>query len=170
MRPQKSEYAPHYSLYIDRIQGDDIIWVLDNQITEFTDFIDTIPEDKLNYSYAPGKWTIAEVLGHINDTERVMAYRAFWFARNAQSPLSGFEQDEFIKSANFNSRTLRSFTDEFVHLRKSNNCLFKNMGDEALLRHGFANNKDFSVNALLYIIAGHMDHHMAFLIERYLNQ
>ncbi|MDR3665978.1 MAG: DinB family protein, partial [Ignavibacteriaceae bacterium] len=155
---------------VDRIEGDDIIWVLDKQISEFTEFIHNIPEDKKNYSYAPGKWTTAEVLGHINDTERVMAYRAFWFARKAPSPLSGFEQDEFIKVANFNNRTLQSFAEEFIHLRKSNNSLFKNLGEEALRQHGLANNKSVSVNALLYIIAGHLEHHITILNERYLNQ
>jgi hypothetical protein len=165
-----TEYAPYYQHYIDRIEGDDIIWVLDKQINEFNEFIYTIPGEKKNHSYAPGKWTVAEVLGHINDTERVMAFRAFWFARNAPSPLPGFEQDDFIKSTNFNSRTLRSYADEFIHLRKSNNNLFAGLGEEALHRQGISNNKKVSVLALLYIMAGHLDHHIAILNERYLKE
>src|ERR1035438_4594966 len=99
MRPNETEYAPYYQKYIDTVEGDDIIWVLDKQINEFIEFINTIPEEKKNYSYAAGKWTTVEVLGHIIDTERIMAFRAFWFARNAANPLPGFEQDDFIKSA-----------------------------------------------------------------------
>jgi hypothetical protein len=170
MRPQVTDYAPYYQHYIDRIEGDDIIWVLDKQINEFNEFIYTIPEEKKEYSYAPGKWTVAEVLGHINDTERIMAFRAFWFARNAPSPLPGFEQDDFIKSTNFNSRTLRSYADEFIHLRKSNHNLFAGLGEEALHRQGISNNKKVSVLALLYIMAGHLDHHMEILNERYLKE
>jgi hypothetical protein len=168
MRPQETEYAPHYKRYVDRIEGDDIFWVLDKQIIEFSEFIDTIPEDKKHYSYAPGKWTIAEVLGHINDTERIMAFRAFWIARNANSPLTGFEQDDFIKSANFNNRSFLDIVDEFIHLRKSNNNLFGSFGEEALHRQGIVNNKTVSVNALLFIIAGHLDHHVEVLNEKYL--
>ena len=113
---------------------------------------------------------IAEVLGHINDTERIMAFRALWFARNGPSPLPGFEQDNFIKYSYFNNRTLRSFADEFIHMRKSNNILFGSLGEEALQRQGTSNNKKVSVIALLYIIAGHLTHHMAVLKERYLKE
>ena len=170
MRPNETEYAPYYQKYIDTIEGDDIIWVLDKQINEFIEFINTIPEEKKNYSYAAGKWTTVEVLGHIIDTERIMAFRAFWFARNAANPLPGFEQDDFIKSADFNNRTIHSFADEFNHLRKSNNNLFGGLGEEALHRQGISNNRKVSVLALLYIIAGHMNHHVTILKERYLKE
>jgi len=170
MRPNETEYAPYYKKYIDAVEGDDIIWVLEKQINEFTEFINTIPEEKKNYSYAAGKWTTAEVLGHINDTERIMAFRALWFARNEPTPLPGFEQDNFIKYSNFKSRTFRSFADEFIHLRKSNNILFESFGEEALSRQGVSNNRKVSVIALLYVIAGHLNHHIAILKERYLQE
>jgi DinB superfamily len=170
MRPKENEYAPYYKKYIDTIEGDDIIWVLNKQINEFLDLLETIPEEKKTHSYADGKWTIAELLGHVIDTERIMAFRALWFARNDPNPLPGFEQDDFIKYSNFNRRTLRSFMDEFTHLRKSNNILFGSFGEEALHRIGVSNNKQVSVLALLYIIAGHLNHHLAILKERYLKE
>jgi len=170
MRPKETEYAPYYQKYVDTVEGDDIIWALDKQINEFIEFINTIPEEKKTYSYAVGKWTTAEVLGHINDTERIMAFRALWFARNEPTPLPGFEQDNFIKYSNFNRRTLQSFMDEFSHLRKSNNILFGSFGEEALHRQGISNNKQVSVLALLFIIAGHLNHHVAVLKDKYLKE
>ena len=170
MRPKETEYASYYKKYVDTVEGDDIIWVLETQINEFHDFINSIPEEKKTHSYAEGKWTIAEVLGHMIDTERIMAFRAFWFARNEPGPLPGFEQDNFIKYSNFNRRSLRSLADEWTHLRKSNNILFGSFGEEALHRQGISNNKQVSVLALLYIIAGHLNHHRAILQERYLKE
>jgi hypothetical protein len=167
MRPMETEYPPYYKQYIDQVEGDDIIWVLENQVIEFHEFLNCIPDERLTFSYAEGKWTIAEVLGHIIDCERVFAFRAFCFGRNDSNHLPGFEQDDYIKSSNFNSRTLRSFLDEFNHLRKSNNILFGNFGEEALHRKGIANNKLVTVNALLFIMAGHLNHHLAVLKERY---
>jgi hypothetical protein len=163
-----TEYAPDFKQYVDKVEGDDVNWVLETQINDFLELINSIPEEKKNYSYADGKWTIAELLGHVIDSERVFAFRALCFARNDPNPLPGFEQDDYIKYSNFNNRTLRSFVDEFTHLRKSNNILFANFGEEAIHRIGTANNKKITVNALLYIIAGHFNHHMAILNERYL--
>ena len=168
MRPLENEYASYYKKYVDTVVGDDVIWVLNNQINDFLDLLETIPEEKKTHSYAEGKWSIAELLGHVIDTERIMAFRALWFARNEPSPLPGFEQDNFIKYSHFNKRTLRSFMDEFAHLRKANNILFASFGEEALHRKGVSNNKEVSVNALLFIIAGHLNHHMTILKERYL--
>ena len=170
MRPNETEYASYYKKYIDTVEGDDIIRVLDTQINEIIEFIRIIPEERKAYSYGAGKWTIAEVLGHINDTERIMAFRALWFARNEPAPLPGFEQDNFIKNSNFNNRTLKNFADEFIHLRKSNNILFRSFDEEALHRLGVSNNKNVSVLALLFIIAGHLNHHIKILKERYLKE
>ena len=168
MRPAETEYTPYFKQYVDKVEGDDVIWVLETQLNDFLELIYSIPEEKKNYSYKEGKWTIAELLGHVIDSERIFAFRALCFARNDPNPLPGFEQDDYIKNANFNNRTLRSFVDEFTHLRKSNNILFSNFGEEALHRKGTANNKLVTVNALLYVIAGHFNHHMTFLKERYL--
>jgi uncharacterized damage-inducible protein DinB len=168
MRPKENEYAPYYQRYIERVVGEDIITILDNQINEFLELMETIPEEKKIYSYDEGKWTVAELLGHIIDTERIMAFRALWFARNDPNPLPGFEQDDFIQSANFNDRTLLSLADEWTHLRKSNIILFRHFDDAALQRRGVANYNQVTVLALLFIIAGHMTHHLDILKEKYL--
>ncbi|MGE5363174.1 MAG: DinB family protein [Bacteroidota bacterium] len=170
MRPSVNEYAPEYQSYIDLVKGDEIISVLEAQADEFTALVKSISEEKKTYTYAEGKWSIAEVLGHIIDSERIMTFRALWFARNAPNPLPGFEQDDFVQYAGSNSSTLSSLTDEWVLLRKSNILLFKGFDEDALARHGIANNNDVSVLALLFIIAGHLIHHANILKERYLNK
>ena len=170
MRPKETEYASYYKQYVDTVEGDDIIWVLETQVNEFHDFINIIPENKKTYSYEKGKWTIAEVLGHISDTERILSFRALWFARRTSTPLPGFEPDDFIKYANFNRRTLRDLLEEWIHIRKANNLLFANLGEESLHMQVTASNNPITVNALLSIIAGHLNHHMKILKERYLRE
>jgi hypothetical protein len=167
MRPLVNEYAPYYQGYIDQVKGDEIIPVLESQIDEFITLLKTIPEERKTYSYADGKWTIAELLGHIIDTERIMSFRALWFARSDPNPLPGFEQDDFVKIGGANDRTLDSLVDEWVHLRKSNNFMFKSFDKEALHRLGVANYNEVTVLALLYIIAGHCTHHLNILKEKY---
>ena len=105
MRPAESEYTPNYKKYVDKVEGDDVIWVLETQINDFLELINSIPEEKKSYSYKEGKWTIAELLGHVIDTERVFAFRALCFARNDQTPLPGFEQDEYMKYSNMSDIT-----------------------------------------------------------------
>ena len=168
MRPVKNEYVPYYQVYIDLVKGDEIIPILEAQVEEFLSLMKTIPEERKTFSYAEGKWTIAELLGHIIDTERIMTFRAFWFARNDPNPLPGFEQDDFVKIAGFNDRSLVSLVEEWVQLRKSNNTLFKSFDKEVLHRRGVANHNEVSVLALLYIIAGHLIHHLEVLKNKYL--
>jgi hypothetical protein len=168
MRPKENDFAPYYKHYVDQIEGDDIIWVLRNQVDEFHELLGGIPEEKKLYTYAPGKWTMAELLGHIVDSERIFAFRALWFARNDHNPLPGYSQDNFIKESNFNSRTINNLMQEWLYLRKSNIILFENFGDAALSRRGVSNNKEVTVLALMYIMAGHLNHHMAVLKEKYL--
>ncbi len=167
--PKQGEYADYYSLYINQIPDDDnIIKVLEDGRENMQSFIKSIPEEKGNHSYAPGKWSVKEVLGHIADVERVMAYRAMCIARGETKPLPGFEHDDYVASADFNSRSLSSFAEELFHLRNSNIALFKSFNDESLMRWGNASNHDVTVRALMFIIAGHQLHHMRILKERYL--
>ena len=168
MRPLVNEYIPYYQTYVDLVKGDEIIPVLESQVEEFVSLIKTIPESKKTYCYADGKWSIAELLGHIIDGERVMSFRAFWFARNDPNPLPGFEQDDYVKFSGANNKTLQGLLDEWVQLRKSNIILFKSMDNDALRRRGIANYNDVSVLALLYIIAGHCTHHLNILKSKYL--
>jgi len=168
MNPLKSdEYPAIYAPYIDTVKGEALA-VLEEQITSFPEFLADIPADKSEYAYAEGKWTVKEIVGHIIDTERIMAYRALRFARNDTKELIGFEPEDFVANARFNERSLESFADEFVLVRKSNLVLFQQFNDHELARKGLASERLISVRAFMYIIAGHLNHHRNIIRERYL--
>lgn len=169
-RPQANEHAPYYSLYIDRINDDDVLAVLSEQISEYVSLVSMASEKNITEPYAQGKWSVKELLGHINDTERIMSYRALRFARNDKTPLSGFEQDDFIATGNFEQRTLSDLKEEFEYVRNSTLCLLGHLDKEAWMRTGLANNNEISVRALAYVMAGHVTHHLDILESRYLNK
>lgn len=164
---KSDEYPAIFEPYIETIIGD-AREELEAQLIAFPIFIESIPEIKGNYSYAEGKWTIKEILCHLLDTERVMAYRALRFARNDMTALSPFEQDEFVANGRHNERSFDSIAQEFIHLRKSNIIFFDSLNENELNRKGMASDRLISVRALLYIIAGHLNHHRIILQERYL--
>ncbi len=166
--PKQDEFADYYSVYINQIPDDDsIIKVLEDGREKMQSLIKSIPEEKGHHSYAPGKWSIKEVLGHIADVERVMAYRAMCIARGEKKSLPGFDQDDYVASADFNKRSLSDFAEELLHLRNANIALFKSLTRETLMRRGMANNHDVTVRAFMFIIAGHELHHIKVLKERY---
>jgi hypothetical protein len=167
-RPQPEEYVPFYNTYISKVGDGDIIDILTKQHTDANTFLKAIPSDKALYAYADGKWSIKQVVGHIIDTERIMTYRLLRFARNDRNELKGFEQDDYITQSRFNEFGLDELIDEFFYLRKANLYLFKSLSAEEKKRGGLANDNPVTVNALLYIIAGHVDHHISILKERYL--
>src|SRR5690606_32007113 len=168
MNPLKSdEYPSIFSDYIDTVTRD-IREELIDQLTSFPEFIRSIPPEKGNYQYAEDKWTVKETLCHILDAERIFAYRALRFARNDMTALSPFEQDEFVIYGRHNERSFDSITEEFIHLRKANLILFDTFNDVELNRKGMASERLISVRALIYIIAGHLNHHRSILKERYL--
>ncbi|WP_257666196.1 DinB family protein [Parapedobacter tibetensis] len=170
MNPLKSdEYPAIYTAYIDTVIAD-VTELLDEQIETFPEFLANIPAGKSEYAYAEDKWTIKEVIGHVIDTERIMAYRALRFARNDTKELLGFEPEDFVAYARFNDRSLDSFSEEFVLVRKSNLILFKSFNDHELARKGLASERLISVRAFMYIIAGHLNHHRNIIRERYLNE
>ena len=115
--PGSSEYAPYYGKYVTLVQGGDIVAALEDQPAETLALLSTLSDEQGNYRYAPGKWSIKEVIGHVCDTERILACRALRFARNDQTPLSSFEQDGYIQSANFNDCRLADLIEEFVAVR-----------------------------------------------------
>ena len=168
MRPKTGDNNPYYDRYISLIGDDDIIEVLDEQIKTSENFLNTFTEEQGIYSYADGKWTMKEVLGHVIDTERIMAYRALAFARNEGQSLPGFEQDNYVAEGNFNKRSLVDMISEFRTVRESNINLFKIFDDEILNRRGTASESEVTVLALIYIIAGHEKHHMKILKEKYM--
>jgi uncharacterized damage-inducible protein DinB len=168
-RPEPDEYAPYYADYIDMVKGSDITFILAGQVFLVEKLLSEISEDKANSSYAPGKWTIKEVMGHLIDCERIFAYRALCISRGETKPLPGFDQDIYVQNAGFNQRTMTSLLEEYALLRNSNIACFKSFTRDMLHFKGVANNYPISVNALMYCIAGHELHHMKVLQERYLS-
>ena len=168
VRPEKSEYAPSYEGYVSRVPDGDIVAALGKQLEETLALIRGISESRGDFRYAEGKWSIKELLGHVIDSERVFAYRALRFARGDTTPLSGFEQDDFVKGADFNKRTLADLAKEYEYVRRATISLFESLEDRAWERRGTANNNDVSVRALAFIMAGHERHHVEILRTRYL--
>jgi len=167
-RPAENEYSPYYADYIARVPDGDLCATLAVQLTDTRALIHAIPEARGAYRYAPGKWSIKEVLGHVIDTERIMSYRALRIARGDTTPLSGYEQDDYVPTGGFDRRTLQDLTDEFAAVREATLHLFRHLDPAALARRGTASDKPVSVRALAYIIAGHERHHVAILTANYL--
>ncbi len=166
--PHQAEYNPYYQRYISLVPQGDIVQTLESQWRETRALLSSIPEQRGTHRYEPGKWSIKEVLGHLIDTERIFAYRALRIARADATPLSGFEQDDYIRGANFDAVSLASLIEEFDAVRRSTVLLFRHLQPEAWTRTGTANNNAISVRALAWIIAGHEMHHRAVLKQKYL--
>ena len=167
-RPDKTEYDPYYEHYVSLAAEHDIIGLLGSQPTRLQDIFTAMPEEKGEFRYAEGKWSVKELFGHIIDGERMFAYRTFRISRGDQTPIEGFEQDGYIENAHSNDRSFADLLDEFSLLRRANMIFFKNMTDDAWLRVGTANNVKITVRALAYIMAGHIEHHLEILKDRYL--
>jgi DinB family protein len=166
-RPESGEYAPYYETYIALVPGNEIVGVLEAQRKQMMQLFVARSERDGNFRYAPEKWTVKEVLGHVADTERIFAYRALRIARGDQTPLSGFEQDDYVRAGAFGERTLANLAEEFAHVRNATVALFRSIGKDAWLRRGIANKNEVSVRALAFIVAGHELHHRHILEERY---
>ena len=167
-RPPASEYAPYQAGYVASVPDGDIFEILSRQGAEFPAFLHSLGEARGNHRYAPDKWTVKEVIGHVNDTERVFSYRALRFARADETPLASFEQDRYVPTGNFGARTLASLADEFGHLRAGTLDLYFHLDEDALARRGTASGFVVSVRAMAWVIAGHLAHHERMLRERYL--
>ena len=166
-RPQAGEAAPYYFTYINRIDGDDPVSVLERQLDQPLGLLSGISEEKSLHRYAPGKWSVRQVLNHVTDTERAFAFRALWFARGFETPLPSYDQNVAAAAAAADRIPWAAHLEEFRHVRLSTIALFKNLPSEAWMRTGIASDNRFSVRALAYIIAGHLAHHAAILRERY---
>ncbi|HEV2826465.1 MAG TPA: DinB family protein [Pyrinomonadaceae bacterium] len=167
-RPQPNEAASYYSIYIDRITSDDIVDVLATQLNETVAFLSDISEEQSLRRYALNKWSMRELLGHVNDTERVFMFRALWFARGFQDPLPSFDQEIGFRAAESDQVSWANHVDEFRAIRSSTLAFFRNLPAEGWLRSGIASDSSVTVRALAYIVAGHVSHHLAILRERYL--
>lgn len=161
--PEKNEYGEYYERYISIVNDDDIGELLLSQIEELRFIIKQIPEEKLALPYSEGKWTYKQLLGHINDTEKIMFYRALCIARGETRSFPGFDQDLYTDAAEFNEVLLSDLIEDFGHIRHSVAFFLKNLSKEAGLNIGKVNGQTTSVRALLYIIPGHFKHHMDIL-------
>lgn len=164
----QEEAAPYYSRYIDLVSTENIVQTLEIQLEEALQFLSPISEEQSLHSYAPDKWTVRQLLNHVNDTERVFVYRAFWFARKFDSPLPGYDQDIGVQAADANEVSWSRHVEEFRRVRLTTLSFFQNLPPAAWTRSGIASDNKFTVRALAYISAGHVTHHLNILRERYL--
>ena len=164
----RTEAAEYYFTYIDQVGSGDIRSILDAQANEMVAFLRGISDERSLHRYAADKWSIRQTVGHVNDAERVFAFRAFWFARGFDSPLPSFDQNVAVFTAASDERTWQSHIDEFQTIRAATLAFFKNLPDAAWMRRGVASGNPFTVRALAYVVAGHVAHHAKILRERYL--
>ena len=165
---QPTEYASYYSPYINALGNVNLLEELENSIQNFEEFLTQIPSEKHEFRYAEGKWTIKDIVQHLIDTERVLAYRSLRFARKVQTPLHSFDENEYVDATAANKRTLTDLLQEYKAVRLSTLYLFKSFSNEELIYTGIASNNSFTVRAIGFIIAGHQKHHQRIIAERYL--
>ena len=165
---KENEFGHFYATYLNMITNDEeLLQCLEEEKERFIQFADKLTTAQLKHKYAEGKWTVAEVLIHIIDTERIFQYRAFRFSRNDMTPLPGFEQDGYVLESESEKRTKESIIEEFLYVRDVTINMFKLMSDEKLRRVGTASGMPWSVSALGFVISGHQRHHAKILRERY---
>ena len=165
---QLTDQAPFYKTYTDVLGEVELMKCMRNQLENFPKFLESIPEDKFGYAYADGKWTIAEAIHHIIDTERVFQYRALRFSRGDTTSLPGMDQDVFVAGSNANKRSKSSLIKEYQIVRQSTLALFEDFDNAILKQKGIASNLEWSVGTLGFVICGHQKHHRNILRERYL--
>jgi DinB superfamily len=167
-RPQADEYVPYYHKYVSLVPDGDLVEILRSQIGDTTSLLRSVAEERASYRYAPGKWSIKEVVGHLSDVERIMTHRALRIARADTTPLPGFDENAYVPAGNFESRSLASLTNELAKVRGATIAFFETLEPDAAARRGTANNNPISARALAYSVAGHELHHVRLLRERYL--
>jgi uncharacterized damage-inducible protein DinB len=166
-RPEPGEYNQYYERYIALIPGSDILGTLEAQRRDTMLLLCGRDESDGDLQYAPGKWTVKEVLGHICDSERIFDYRALRIARGDATPMEGFEQDDYVKNGPFARTPLEELVAEYIAVRRATLTLFRNLDQAAWTRRGVANKNEITVRALAYVIAGHEVHHRRLLAEKY---
>ena len=167
-RPEPNEAAPYYSSYIDLVSDDNVTGVIESQLEKTLSFLAGVSEQQSLYRYAPDKWSIRELLSHVNDTERVFLFRALWFARGFEDPLPSFDQNIGVEGARADETSWARHLEEFRSIRMSTIAFFSNLPTDGWKRSGIASGNSVTVRALAFIIAGHLAHHIAVIRERYL--
>ncbi len=168
-KPFQDEYPEYYNIYVNLVPEGDLIQIFEKQTIINQEFLKTIPEEKGDYTYAFGKWSIKEILGHLMDTERIFSCRALRIARGDKQPLPGFEQDDYVKKGNFFRRSLKDLMDERLMLRGATIKLFSSFDEHEMMERGVTNDHDITVRAILHILIGHEIHHIKFIKENYFN-
>ena len=165
---QKQEYAGFYRTYLELAPFENLVELLTKDLYKQLDFLKTIPPEKLNYRYAPEKWTVADVVLHMTDTERILSYRALRFARNDKTELPGFDENAWVENSNSDRFSPEDLIGTFKTCRNHSIALFKSFDNSDLIKTGIASNSDFSVRALGYITIGHNRHHIEKIKSLYL--
>ncbi|HMD48942.1 MAG TPA: DinB family protein [Bryobacteraceae bacterium] len=166
-RPEPSEYNSYYERYISLVPEGDILSTLESQRRQMLLLLSGRDEAEGSFRYAPGKWTVSEALGHVCDTERIFAYRALRIARGDRTPIEGFEQDDYVKNSPFGREPLAEVIEDYIAVRRATLTLLRNLDETAWMRQGIANQKEITVRALAYLMAGHELHHRRILEEKY---
>jgi hypothetical protein len=169
-RPGPDEYAPFYAGYVAAVPEGDVLALLERQTDDVLALLQSLEPRRWRHRYAAGKWSVAEVLGHLCDAERVLGYRALRFARDDHTELPGFDENAWVPTAEFDARTPASLLAEYVAVRRATVALFRGLPPSAGARRGVANGSPVTVRALLYIVTGHERHHLRVLRERYLEE
>ncbi len=167
-RPQPGEFATYYQRYVDLAGEDDIVAALDAQSHETTRLLQGVSEQQASYRYAPDKWSVKQLLGHVIDGERIFAYRALCIARGETTPLPGFEQEPYVVNGAFDERPIADLVDELATVRRANVIMLRALSEEAWRRIGTASDNSISTRALAFIMLGHERHHLRILREKYL--
>ena len=167
-RPDSTECAPYYGSYVDEVPQGDVLDVLDRQIEDTRQLLSPLSDEQALHRYAPEKWSIKEIVGHLTDAELIFAYRALRFAREDTTPLAGFGENDYVTAAGFDRIPLRDLLDQFVSVRASTLHLFRSLDPSALSRRGEASGAEFTVRVIPFILSGHERHHVRVIKERYL--
>jgi hypothetical protein len=167
-RPATTDAAPYYFTYIDKVEGDDCLATMIAQFDEALVFFSRISEETSLHRYEPEKWSIRQVLSHLNDTERMIVIRALWIARGLDTSQPSFDQNIAIAGAEADRLSWATHVEEFRHVRQSTIDFFRNLQPEAWTRRGIASGNPFTVLSLGFMVPGHVTHHMAILRDRYL--
>jgi len=167
-RPRDGEFDRYFGTYVNAVVGDDAFTALIAQRESSPRFLAAIPETRAGFRYAPGKWSIREVIGHVADTERIFSYRMLRIARGDETPLASFDENAYVPAAGFERRSLADLAAELFAVRDATIALVRSLDQAVLSRLGTASGKPISARALVWIIAGHEAHHMRVLGEKYL--
>ncbi|MFI5209153.1 MAG: DinB family protein [Gemmatimonadales bacterium] len=167
LRPAEDEYSPYFATYIGHVPAGDVLETLTRQLDDTAAFLAMVSPSQAAYRYAPGKWSVKEIVGHLSDAERIFAYRALRFGRGDPTPLSSFDENRYVPESGADARSIEELAQEFAAVRRATLALLAGLPPAAWSRRGEASGKMISVRALAWIIAGHELHHLGVLRSRY---